>query len=78
MMYLIRNGRLVQTHYLTAVENNRVVVREGFTDCGPAPEPTRKQRALCIMGRLERRGQTGRRIYGVARGVALHEWRNNQ
>lgn len=80
-MYLIRDGRIVQRHYITGLmpvwtgryTRRAVVVHEGFIDCGPAPQPTRKDRALMAMQRMERKGQTDRTLYDVARKIAIHE-----
>lgn len=80
-MYLIYNGRVVQRHYITALEpiwchgrqRSLVVVREGFIDCGPAPALTRKDRALMAMQRMERDGRTARPLYDLARKIALRE-----
>ena len=59
---IIRNGRLVKQIFIGSVEGPK----EGFIDCGPAPELTRTDRALSVMDYFERRDRTDCRWYSPA------------
>lgn len=69
MSLTIRNGRLQKQFFLSTAYGPR----EGWIDCGPAPELSRKDRALLAMSYFERRGRTDSKWYELARRITYRE-----